>query len=59
MYNLSIKESIYKYKETHKEKWNEQMKKNAKAYYERNKEIIKIRNLERYHKKRALLLCGI
>ena len=49
MYN---KEAIYKYKESHKEKWDEQMRKNAKAYYQRNKEDIRRKNLERYHRKR-------
>ena len=50
MYNLNTKDSIYKYRENNKEKWDEQMRKNARSYYARNKEEIKRKNLQRYYR---------
>ena len=29
--------------------------KNSKSYYEKNKEVIKQKNLERYHKKKSII----
>ena len=48
--------ATYKYRETHKEKWDEQMRKNSRAYYERNKEAERKRKLEYYYRKKAELL---
>lgn len=43
---------IYKWRENNKEKLNEKHKKYSNDYYHRNKEIIKKKALERYHKKK-------
>ena len=50
------KESIYKWRENNKEAWDEQMRKNSRAYYERNKEAERKRKLEYYYRKKAELL---
>jgi len=47
------RDSIYKYRDSHPEKWAEQQRKNQKAYYERNKEAMRAKKLAYYHKKKA------
>ena len=49
------KESIYKWRENNKDAWDEQMRKNSRAYYEKNKEAKKAKSLENYYKKKEAL----
>lgn len=49
MYNDKIKESIYKWRESNKDKYNELMKEHNKKYYEENKRKQSDKNLKRYH----------
>tara|TARA_E500000318_G_scaffold106454_1_gene114473 strand:- start:3773 stop:3979 length:207 start_codon:yes stop_codon:yes gene_type:complete len=53
-YTESQKRAILKYKENNKDKWNEINRNSAKTYYEKNKEKVKAKALERYYKKKEL-----
>ena len=48
MYNDKIKQHIYKWRESNKDKYNEMMKEHNKKYYEGNKEKQSEKNLKRY-----------
>lgn len=47
------RDSVYRYRDSHPEIWAEQQRKNQKAHYERNKEVLKAKKLAHYHKKKA------
>ena len=51
-YTESQKRDILKYKENNKEKWNKINRDSAKKYYEKNKEKMRQKALERYYKKK-------
>lgn len=55
-YNDTIKKAIYKYKETHPEKWKEQQRKNQKSYYQKNKEKCKEKSRLSYKNKQEELI---
>ncbi len=58
-YDSNTRDIIYKYRENNKEKWDEQNRKNAKAYYEKHKEVKKIYMREQYHRRRKAQLDAI
>ena len=47
-YNENIKRNQYKWNANHPEKYAIQNRKNLKEFYNRNKELIKEKNLARY-----------
>ena len=49
MYNDKIKQHIYKWRESNKDKYSEMMKEHNKKYYEGNKEKQSEKNLKRYY----------
>jgi hypothetical protein len=52
VYTEAQKKAIYKYRETHPEICDAVSKKHKKVYYEKNKDIIKQKSLDYYHKKK-------
>lgn len=54
MYNESSKKAIYKWRETHKENWNEYHNNKEKERYNNNKTIISEKRKEYYSYKKFL-----
>ena len=59
MYDLKIKSAIYKYMETHPQKWAEQNRKNVAKFYESHKEERKLYLREYYQKQKQKKLKNI
>lgn len=49
-YSEISKKATYRYRETHREEWLEMSRKHKQTYYEKNKEKIKAKARERYHR---------
>jgi FAD/FMN-containing dehydrogenase len=49
MYNDKIKKTIYKWRESNKDKYNELMREHNKKYYDEHKEQRIKKNLDRYY----------
>jgi hypothetical protein len=54
MYNKTVQKTIMKWREAHKEEYNEYMRNKILERYNQNKELINNRRKELYHKKKDI-----